>query len=193
MPAPNTPPPAAALPAAAPAAHATVTAFVTESSPPGLAPDARAWDLHVTLSNDVSLPRYSVFGENVTKGTFLDPDPDQVLFLPNGTLADTWFTGTGFAPNPIQPGSANPSVGFVDFTPTSFSANVVDFRVPPGDGTYIISRIITTNDINADLRVFLSSSANPSGVFVTFQIPTPSTAALLPLAALATTGRRRNT
>jgi hypothetical protein len=192
MPALNTAVAAAAIAIAATTTHASVTASVTESSPPGLAPDARAWDIHVTLANDVSLPRYSVFGENVTSGTFLDPDPDQILFLPNGTLADTWFTGTGFAPNPIQPGAANPSVSFVDFTPTSFSAGVVDFRVPPGDGTYIISRIITTNDIDADLRVFLSTSVNPDGEFVTFQIPTPSTAALLPLAAGAAARRRRN-
>ncbi len=181
---------AAALAGAAPALG-SVTAFVTESTPPGLAPDNRAWDINVTLADDVALPRYSVIGENVTSGHFLDPDPAQDLFQPGGTLADLWFTTASFAPNPIQPGPADPSVVLLEFSSTGFIGGAINFRIPPGDGTYIISRVITTDDFNGDIRVFLSSSANPDGEFVTFTVPSPGPAAALAFGSLAAFSRRR--
>lgn len=164
--------------------------FVEASNPPGLPGSLRSWDVKVSLTNGVSLPRFGIDAIS-SSGEFADPVPTQDLYQPGGPLADTFFTATSAPPNPPT-GGFEPGFSFGPvINPLRVQGNIIDFGLPPDDGDYIITRILSTRDAVFELEVFISSSINPSGRIFEFTVPAPSTVLPLTAAICLATRRRR--
>lgn len=173
---------------AAPCAFGAVVPFVAQSTPAGLAPDQIAWDLRILVTENDALPRFNL-DARISEGRFFDPVPQQQIFRMGGTLADTFFAGSSSAPNgpdsSILPGFTVQPV----FSSTRVAGGILD-GAASGNGDYLITRFIASQDAAFEITLFLSSALNPSGRTEVLVVPAAPTV-VVPALALGLALRRR--